>query len=95
MNMHRKYSQTHLLFTGTYPTLVSTIPKSHKKCVVFDSAAETAGIPLNKILLSGPDLTNNLLGILIRFRQQPVAFMADIEQMLHSFLVREDHRGLL
>ena len=63
--------------------------------MVFDSAAETAGISLNKILLSGPDLTNNLLGILIRFRQQPVAFMADIEQMFHSFLVREDHRDLL
>lgn len=69
--------------------------KPQKIRVVFDSAAETAGISLNKILLSGPDLTNNLLGILIRFRQQPVAFMADIEQMFHSFLVREDHRDLL
>ena len=69
--------------------------KPQKIRVVFDSAAETAGISLNKILLSGPDLTNNLLGILIRFRQQPVAFMADIEQMFYSFLVREDHRDLL
>ena len=63
--------------------------------VVFDSAAETDGVSLNKMLLSGPDLTNSLLGILIRFRQHPVAFMADIEQMFHSFLVQKEHRDLL
>ena len=63
--------------------------------VVFDSAAETRSVSLNKMLLSGPDLTNGPLGILIRFRQQPVAFMADIEQMLHSFLVQDSHRDLL
>lgn len=63
--------------------------------VVFDSAAETKGTSLNKALLSGPDLTNNLLGILLRFRQDTVAFVADIEQMFHSFLVQEQHRDLL
>ena len=63
--------------------------------MVFDSAAETKGMSLNKILLSGPDLTNGLLGILLRFRQDPVAFVADIEQMFHSFLVQERHRDLL
>ena len=47
------------------------------------------------MLLSGPDLTNSLLEILLRFRQDPVAFMVDIEQMFHSFVVREDHRDLL
>ena len=60
--------------------------KPDKIRVVFDSAAETKGTSLNKILLSGPDLTNNLLGVLLRFRQDTVAFMADIEQMFHSFL---------
>lgn len=47
------------------------------------------------MLLSGPDLTNSLLGILICFRQDPLAFMADIEQMFHSFVVRDDHGDLL
>jgi len=47
------------------------------------------------MLLSGPDLTNSVLGVLIRFRQNAVAFMADIEQMFHSFLVRREHRDLL
>lgn len=69
--------------------------KPGKIRVVFDSAAETDGVSLNKILFSGPDLTNNLLGILIRFRQDPVAFMANVEQMFHSFLVQEKHRDLL
>ncbi|XP_033119843.1 uncharacterized protein LOC117119135 [Anneissia japonica] len=69
--------------------------KPGKIRVVFDSSAEFKGISLNKTLLSGPDLTNTLLGVLLRFRQDSIAFMADVEQMFHSFLVREDHRDFL
>ena len=69
--------------------------KPEKIRVVFDPAAENKGMYLNKVLLSGPDLTNNLLGVLLRFRQDIVAFVADIEQMFHSFLVQEQHRDLL
>ena len=69
--------------------------KQDKIRVVFDFAAETKRTSLNKILLSGPDLTNNLLGVLLRFRQDTVAFVADIEQMFHSFLAQEQHRDLL
>jgi hypothetical protein len=45
--------------------------KPEKIRVVFDSAAETNGISLNKLLPSGPDLTNSLSGVLLRFRQNP------------------------
>ena len=69
--------------------------KPDKIRVVSDSAAETKGTSLNKVLLSGPDLTNNLLGVLLCFRQDTVTFVADIEQMFHSFLVQEQHRDLL
>jgi len=63
--------------------------------VVFDSSAEYEGVSLNKELLSGPDLANNLTGVLIRFRRNEVAVMCDIEQMFHSFHVSTDHRNYL
>ncbi len=69
--------------------------KPGKIRVVFDSAAETSGVSLNKMLLSGPDLTNSLIGILLRFRIGPVAFTVDIEQMFHSFFVSTEHRDFL
>ncbi|KAK3743580.1 hypothetical protein QZH41_001384 [Actinostola sp. cb2023] len=63
--------------------------------VVFDSSAEFGGISLNKELLSGPDLMNSLLGVLIRFRRESVGVMCDIEQMFHSFHVDPKHRNFL
>ncbi|XP_037528681.1 uncharacterized protein LOC119405929 [Rhipicephalus sanguineus] len=63
--------------------------------VVFDSSAQHEVVSLNGVLLTGPDLTNNLVGILIRFRQEPVAITADIEQMFYNFAVREDHQNYL
>ncbi|XP_067282638.1 uncharacterized protein [Pseudorasbora parva] len=63
--------------------------------VVFDSSAQFDGVSLNDVLLSGPDLNNSLLGVLIRFRKDPVAITADIQQMFHCFLVREDCRDVL
>lgn len=63
--------------------------------VVFDSSAQEGGVSLNNVLLTGPDLNNSLLGVLIRFRKEQVAIMADIQKMFYCFLVREDHRNFL
>ena len=49
--------------------------------MVFDSSAQYDGVSLNNVLLTGPDLNNTLLGVLIRFRREAIAFIADIEQM--------------
>lgn len=57
---------------------------------VFDSSATFRGLSLNDVLMSGPDLNNSLLGVLIRFRKEPVAITADIQQMFHCFYVRPD-----
>ncbi|KAK3507778.1 hypothetical protein QTP70_000334 [Hemibagrus guttatus] len=42
-----------------------------------------------------PDLNNSLLGVLLRFRRELVAVTADIEQMFHSFIVKEEDRDFL
>lgn len=63
--------------------------------VVFDSSAQFEGTSLNNVLLPGPNMNNSLLGVLIRFRKDLVAFTADIQQMFHCFLVREDCRDVL
>ena len=63
--------------------------------VVFDSAAKYGGSALNDVLLSGPDLTNSLLGVLMRFRREPVAVICDIQKMFYCFKVNEEHRNFL
>lgn len=62
---------------------------------VFDSSANFGGIFLNSVLMSGPDIINSLLEILLRFRKDEVAVEADIEQMFDRFRVNEDHRNYL
>ena len=63
--------------------------------IVFDSAAKYNGMSLNGVLLSGPDFTNSLMGILMRFRREAVAVIADIQQMFYCFKVDEKHRNYL
>ena len=58
--------------------------------VVFDCAAKFKGTSLNDQLLQGPDLTNGLLGVIIRFRQEAVAMVADVEGMFHQVRVAPD-----
>lgn len=78
------------------PTFGVYHPKKPKKIrIVFDSSARFNGVSLNDVLLTGPDLNNTLLGVLMRFRKEAVAFSADIEQMFYSFLVREEDRNFL
>lgn len=69
--------------------------KPEKLRAVFDSSAKFDGLSLNDVLLSGPDLANSLLGVLLRFRREPVAVMGDIEQMFYCFKVHESDRNYL
>ena len=48
---------------------------------VLNGAAKFHGASLNKSLLTGPDLLQNLIYELLRFRQHPYAVSADIEGM--------------
>ena len=65
-----------------------THPKKPEKVgVIFDCAAKYQGTSLNDQTLQGPDLTNSLTGVLIRFREEQIALMADIEAMFHQVRV--------
>lgn len=61
----------------------SSIPskKAQKIGMVFYSSAMYQGHSLNSSLLQGPDLPNNLLGVLLRVRKRRVAITGDIEQI--------------
>ena len=37
--------------------------------------------------MSSPDLANKIVGVIIRFRGEPVAIMGDIESMFHQVSV--------
>ena len=63
--------------------------------MVFNCSAEFQGKSINRELLSGPDLTNQIIGIMARFREVNITFIADIEAMDHQVLVPDDQETLL
>ncbi|KAJ8397167.1 hypothetical protein AAFF_G00010210 [Aldrovandia affinis] len=65
-------------------------PVKQKLRVVFDCGASFQGTSLNQQLLQGPDLTSSLVGVLMRFRQETVAVMADVEAMFHQIRVSHE-----
>lgn len=69
--------------------------KPDKLRVVFDCSAKYKGTSLNDHLLTGPDMINNLNGVLLRFRLHSVALMCDIEKMFHQFHVSETDQDYL
>ncbi|XP_064639538.1 uncharacterized protein LOC135495058 [Lineus longissimus] len=69
--------------------------KPNKLRVVFDCAARFSGTSLNDKLLQGPDLTNSLVGVLLRFRQERTALAADIEKMFYQVKVTPIQRDYL
>lgn len=69
--------------------------KPNKIGLVFGSSSKCEGQFLNDVLLFGPDLTNSLLGVLMRFRRGEFAIMTDVEQMFYCFRVFPAHRNFL
>ena len=68
--------------------------KSGKIC--FDCSVEFQERSINKELLSRPGLTDQIIGILTRFHEEKIAFMADVEvNMCHQVQVPEDQQSFL
>ena len=61
----------------------------------MDCSARHNGVSLNDMLLQGPDMANAVLGVLCRFRKEPIAITCDVEQMFFQFKVDECDRDYL
>lgn len=66
-----------------------------KNRVVFNCSFEFEGHNLNKYLLPGPALGPSLLGVLLRFREHPVAISGDIKGMFHQVRLLPEDRHIL
>ena len=56
--------------------------------VVFDVVVKDKRQSLNSSLCTGPDLLNSVIGVLIRFRKNDIAIVADVEAMFHQVRVK-------
>ena len=63
--------------------------------IVFDASSKSKGKSLNDVLHSGPNLLTPLFDILLRFRMEPVALLADIKQAFLQVSIDEKHRDFL
>lgn len=81
------------------PHIIRYLPhfctKQSKPRIVYDGAAKFNGHSLNDMLMSGPDLTEPLLEVLMRFRRDQIAFAADIKEMFLQVLVPPDQQDCL
>ena len=66
--------------------------KLGKICVIFDCSACLQETSLKDHLLTCPDLTNTLVGVICRFRQGPIAIMCDVKRMFHQFHLAKEHQ---
>ena len=69
--------------------------KPGKLRVVFDCAAKYCGESLNDKCMQGPNLTNKLLNVLLRFREHSWAFSGDIKAMYYQVVIPEEDRDAL
>ena len=60
--------------------------------IVFNSSSSYKGHGLNDYWPKGPDLLNDLFGVVLRFRENKVAISADISKMYQRVLIPEDDK---
>ncbi|XP_071827786.1 uncharacterized protein [Apostichopus japonicus] len=73
----------------SHHAIVRPEKKSTPVRIVFNASASFQGHCLNSYWAKGPDLLNDLFGVLLRFREHPVAVCGDISKMYHRVLIPE------
>ncbi|XP_068758047.1 uncharacterized protein [Montipora capricornis] len=90
----RKLSQTELKnYKGpihyiSHHEVLKPDSKSTPVRIVFNSSARYMGHMLNDYWAKGPHLLNDLLGVLIRFRENNIAMIGDIKKMYHTVKIK-------
>ena len=69
--------------------------KPGKVRVVNDCKAEYEGVSVNNVCLSGPDLLNKLIHVLLRFRIHQYAWAADVAAMYFQVRIPKEQRDML
>ena len=74
---------------GVYQSLK---PGNFGWCLIVAPSMQICQINIE--LMSGPDLANQIFGMLLRFRKEHVAFMADIKSLFYQVLVPPHQRSV-
>ncbi|XP_058825736.1 uncharacterized protein LOC131685801 [Topomyia yanbarensis] len=97
---HYAHKASEAELKGTPQTAVWYLPlnvvvnpkKPSKVRLVWDAAASVNGVSLNSELLKGPDMLVPLPRVICNFRERPVAFGGDIQEMYHQIRIRPEDR---
>ena len=77
------------LFYISHLAVVNPRSNSTPVRIVFNSSQCHHGVSLNSCLAKGPDAyINNLVGILLRWREEQVAFVGDLKKMFNSIYLK-------
>lgn len=93
MGFSRKLTQKELqTYNGpvhyiSHHAVVRPEKKSTPIRIVFNSSATFQGHQLNDYWYKGPDLLNSLFGVILHFRENSIAVVADISKMYHMITI--------
>ena len=79
----------------TLPVHIVTHPKKGKHRVVVDPTGSKEDKGLNSMLLTGPNLINEMTGVFLRFRESRVGFGADVADMFLNFRIPQKQRDFV
>ena len=71
-----------------------SVTKTAKPTVVYDGSAAIGGVSLNQVVLSGENLLNGLLEVLIRFRLEKCACVAGLSKCFFQVKISESQQDL-